>query len=240
MSWTNPFKGEPRKAQAELISAGDVVLDPLLGRAEKLGRLGQLCAIEIVEALRATAAIPVLRNLLASEHDTVREWGARTLGGLGAQEAVPQLTTLLTESRGRGTPPDSTEPVAIRHALTELGARNMIIPKGLAASIIKDERLTRPVPDTSLMEALSALRDAEQVVLHYQRWRPWRDSWTRIDGESWELDWSSPWPTLVMESNQLAIDAARSRASDDSAVVTIEWMSAEEWPSPDGRSVNKD
>lgn len=225
-----PPKGRADEATAELIASGELVLERLLIRVETLGRLGQLCAIEIIEALSATLAIPALRNLLASEHDTVREWAARALGELGAQEAVPELAMLMTESRRRGTPPGWTEPVAIRHALTKLGARDAVIPSGLAASIIKDKRLTQPLPDSYLEEALSALGDAEQVVLYYQRWRPSRDTWIWTDGQSWELDWSSHWPALVAESRQLATEAARSRTPDDSAVVTIEWMSKADWP----------
>lgn len=225
-----PSEGRADEATAELIAAGDRALEPLLGRVETLGRLGQLCAIEIFEALSAVQAIPALTGMLTSEDATVREWAARALGGLGAQDAVPRLRELLLKSRTRGTPPDWTEPVAIRHALTKLGARNLVIPKELGPRIVEDEQLSLAVPDDSLEDALLALKDAGLVVLYFQRWRPWKDTWTRIDGETWELDWSSPWTTLLAESNQLATQAAQARTTDDSAIVTIEWMTAEDWP----------
>lgn len=109
-----PADGRAEEAQAELTSLGEVVVDPLIRHLEELSALGQLCAIEIFQALDARKAGPSLRSLLHSENETVREWAADALGEFGAVDAVPQLEQLLSASRQRGTPPDWTEPVAIR------------------------------------------------------------------------------------------------------------------------------
>ncbi len=224
-----PTEGRAEEAQAELTSLGEVVVGPLIGHLEDLSPLGQLCAIEVFEALDAREAAPSLRKLLDSENETVREWAARALGDFGAIDAVPQLTELLSASRRRGTPPDWTEPVAFRHALAKLGARQVVIPPQLATRIVETSSLNLAVPDEWLEDALECLKKANQVVLYLQRWRPWKDTWTRIDGSTWDLDWKSSWKTLVRESHRHASDAARSRAREEAAIVTIEWMAESDW-----------
>ncbi len=225
-----PAEGRAEEAQAELTSLGEVVVDPLIRHLEELSALGQLCAIEIFEAINAREAGPSLRSLLHSENETVREWAAYALGEFGAVDAVPQLEQLLSASRQRGTPPDWTEPVAIRRALTKLGARRKVIPLRLADQVVEVTDLEHAVPGEKLELALAALREADQVVLYFQRWRPWRDTSSWIGGSGWELDWTSPWKTLVSDSHREASEAARTQAREEAAIVTIEWMAESDWP----------
>ncbi len=225
-----PTEGQAEEAQAELTSLGEVVVDPLIRHLEELSALGQLCAIEIFEALEAREAGPSLRKLLDSENETVREWAAHALGRFGTVDAVPQLEQLLSASRQRGTPPDWTEPVAIRRALTKLGARRKVIPLRLADRIVETTDLEHAVPGEWLEHALTALKEAEQVVLYFQRWGPWQDTWSWIDGSGWELDWTSSWKTLVSDSHRQASEAARTQARQETAIVTIEWMAEADWP----------
>ncbi len=91
--------------------------------------------------------------------------------------------------------------------------------------------LNLAVPDEWLEHALECLKEADQAVLYFQRRRPWQDTWTRIDGSSWDLDWTSSWDALVSESHRHASAAARGRGIEDAAVVTIEWVAEADWPS---------
>lgn len=225
-----PAEGRAEEAQAELTSLGEVVVSPLISHLEGMSALGQLCAIEVFEALGAREAGPSLQKLLNSDNETVRTWATQALGAFGTIGAVPRLTELATASRLRGTPPDWTEPVALRHALAKLGARQIVIPPQLASYIVEASDLSLAVPDDRLEHALECLREVDQVVLYFQRWRPWQDTWTRIDGSSWDLDWTSSWDALVSESHRHASAAARGRAIEEAAVATIEWMAEADWP----------
>lgn len=120
--------------------------------------------------------------------------------------------------------------MAIRRALTKLGVRRKVIPQRLADQVVELTGLEHPVPGEQLEHALAALREADQVVLYFQRWRPWQDTWSWIDGSGWELDWTSPWKTLVSHSHRQASEAARTQAPEEAAVVTIEWMAETDWP----------
>lgn len=86
------------------------------------------------------------------------------------------------------------------------------------------------MPGERLELALAALREADQVVLYFQRWQPWRDTWSWIGGSGWELDWTSPWKTLVSDSHCEGSEAARTQAREEAAIVTIEWMAESDWP----------
>jgi hypothetical protein len=104
-----------------------------------------------------------------SEDDTEREWSARALGDLGVSEAVPHLLRALAAADRRGTPPDWSEPVSIRHALAVLGARRVVIPQEIARLQIDDE-LGPAWPVDVLGDVLRRLADARQVVLYFQYW----------------------------------------------------------------------
>src|SRR5882672_1087056 len=116
------------EAQAALERYGSAVLAPLMESAPGFDRFGQLCAIELFQRIGDRRAASVLIPMLRSDHDTVREWAGGALGDLDVREAVPELHAAYGRTKDRGTPPDWTEPQAIRDALTKLGAREDVVP----------------------------------------------------------------------------------------------------------------
>lgn len=109
-------------AQHALIAMGPEVLDELIAAAPYLGAFGQLCAIEVFAALKDPRPGDVLMGLLGSENATVRQWAAEALADLEIQRAVPALQRAYEAFRQRGEAPDDSEGVALRWALTDLGA----------------------------------------------------------------------------------------------------------------------
>lgn len=120
-------------AQHALIAMGSAVLEELIAAVPGLGPFGQLCAIEVVSALRDPQPGDVLVDLLDSENSTVRQWAAEALADLGNQRAVPGLQRTNEAFRRRGEAPDDSEGVALRWALSELGARDVVLPPRAAA-----------------------------------------------------------------------------------------------------------
>jgi HEAT repeat protein len=94
------------EAKAGLISLGIEVVQPLAAAVGSLGRYGQLSAIEVFEHFAVAAAGPVLIDLLGSEHETVREWSAWAIAGLGVREAVPAMRAAYRRQRASGDGPD--------------------------------------------------------------------------------------------------------------------------------------
>ncbi|MFE1030005.1 hypothetical protein ACFW5I_36705 [Streptomyces sp. NPDC058818] len=68
-----------------------------------------------------------LIGLLDSDNPTVREWAAMALAILDIDDAVEPLRRAYRACLARATPPDWTESVGIRWALTELGARTPVV-----------------------------------------------------------------------------------------------------------------
>jgi len=223
-------EGRDENAQAELLRIGPSVIPALIDRAASLSSGGQLCAIEVFRSLNAPESEPMLILLLSSENATVRIWAAEALGHLGMTHAAPELRALLARSRKAGTAPDDREPVSARHALTSLGARTQIVPAGLHKIMARDSSLGLVTEDRHLTVALECLSAGDQVVAYFQRWTPWQETWTWVDGASFELDWAAPWPKLVEQSRNEARAAVASRTPNASAVVTIEWLGIEDWP----------
>lgn len=220
--------GDAEEAQASLSHlARDVdVVAPLLAALPGLGRYGQLCAIEVLDDLGDTRAVEPLTSLLATEDVTVREWAAGALGGLGQVEAVPALNRAYRASRARQDPPEWTEPVALRRALTELGARHPVVPP-LTAS------LRRPVPPLTwvwpaarLGDVLDELAAHGQAILYFQLGRADDDQWYWIEHRTseTEIDYTQPWPALVEQAHQRAVNEARDAQMGERINATIEWI----------------
>lgn len=221
------------EAQFELTEDfGAEALEPLLEAAPAFGDFGRLCAIEVFEAIGDRRAGPVLVPWLKSDNDTVRDWSAGALGRLGVDEAVPALREAWEASKERATPPDWTEPVSIRHALTALGAREVVVPAVVARLSIEDDRLGLAWPAQALADVLNALADARQVVPYFMYWtrRPEHDpkSWYGITEAraTVELDWSGPWDALVEEARRQAVGHAEAQAAGlpPATVATVEWL----------------
>ncbi|MEU1696167.1 HEAT repeat domain-containing protein [Streptomyces hirsutus] len=75
----------------------------------------------------------MLIDLLNSENSTVRQWAAEALADLEIQRAVPGLQRAYEAFRQRGEAPDDSEGVAFRGALSDLDARDDVVPPRAAA-----------------------------------------------------------------------------------------------------------
>lgn len=223
----SPQAGVAEDAQAELTALGLNAAPQLVEALATLTPFGKLCAIEILEAWSYAAAAPALTELLADESSTVRQWAAAALGQLGCIEAVPELQRLHSRLRAEDVPPDWIEPVAVRRALRDLGARQQVVPPALARSV--EHREHGDVwPAAIIGQLLDQLAEHGQVILGFQLWR--QDDGTRLFWQDhaslgWQLDRSTDWKTNV----EGAVDAARTEAAclpDDRAglFVTMEWI----------------
>lgn len=215
------------EAEASLRDIGPAIVDPLLAAAPSFDRFGQLCAIELLNDLGDPSAGSFLISMLTSHHDTVRDWAAGALGRLGVVEAVAPLRDAYDATKRRGTPLDWTEPSNIRRALTELGGRDEVVPTNVGALAVDDRSMGRAWLPADLIEVLDALSGADQLVLSFMGWAPWRDSRTALLDEGWSLgdiDWAGSWSTLVDDAHMHAVAAPQQAAIPPDAVVTISWM----------------
>ncbi|MEU9773819.1 HEAT repeat domain-containing protein [Streptomyces sp. NPDC047968] len=119
---------ESYDARAELIWIGADAIPAVIGGLPSLGGFGQLTAIEVFEEVGDPRCGPALIGLLDSDNPTVREWAAMALASLEIDGAVEPLRRAYRACLERATPPDWTESVGIRWALTELGARIPVVP----------------------------------------------------------------------------------------------------------------
>lgn len=183
---------DAEEAQAELIARGTSVVPELLEAVSTLPPFGQLCAIDVLRELRAREARPALCALLASEHRTVRQWAAEALAEVGEPEDAAALLVAWESARAE-EPPGWTLSVALRAALTHVGARQPwacpIPPTGPAGAWTAEE----------IREVVARAEAAGQLVLTVMSWKPWRDTRTFAAGWSWEGS-TSPWPAAVAEA----------------------------------------
>jgi len=133
-------------AKAELMSIGQDVVGPLAAAVFSLQRYGQLSAVEVFEHMGGAVAGQILTELLGSDHETVREWSAYALATLEMRDAVPALQAAYRRQRAGGDPPDSSEAVGLRYALTALGARSPVIPPLTATWVVRAAGLEQAWP----------------------------------------------------------------------------------------------
>ena len=223
--------GEAEEAQASLIALGPAAGPALVVALPTLSRLGKLCAIEVVQAWGYRAGAPALVPLLRDESDTVRQWAAQALGELGHVAAVPELLALANRLEAEQVSPNWTEPVAVRAALTALGARRPVLPALLLDTV--ERRETGDVwPARHLEDLLLALAQAEQVILGFQVWRRdarWGLLWQDNVSLGWTVDRRASWSANVVEG----LAAARMEADElprerEELVVTLEWIDSQD------------
>jgi len=215
---------EAEEAQAVLQPYGAAIVLPLLEAVPRFGRFGQLCAIELLRDAGDPRAAAVLIPMLRSEHDTVREWAASAIGAIHIENAVPELRRAYEDVKRRRTPLDWTEPEALRCSLTQLGARDEVIPARVDALSRRERNFGRCWAAEDLVAVINALADANQLVLWFQFWERWRDTHTWRETPSWELDWSLAWSELVEAARRDALEGARQAGTPDNTVATISWM----------------
>lgn len=220
---------ESKNAQAALLSQGRDVVPALARGLPSLSRFGQLAVIEVFEELGDPRCCPALIELLAGEHDAVREWAALTLMDFEYVDAVEPLRRAYDACRDRGTPPEDSEADAIRCALTRLGARTPVEPP-LTVSLVSTgtagDELGASWPCDRLAEVVGDLADHGQVVLRLQFWhlREGGVSWVREVGQYRELDWTKPWDDLVEDARTWAMSESAETAAREDMVATIWWI----------------
>ncbi|MFI1969154.1 HEAT repeat domain-containing protein [Streptomyces cinnamoneus] len=162
---------ESYDARAELIWIGAHAIPAVINGLPSLGGFGQLTAIEVFEEVGDPRCGPALIGLLDSENPTVREWAAMALASLEIDGAVEPLRRAYRSCLERATPPNWTESVGIRYALTELGARTPVVPPLTARLRATAEDDAPGWPSTHFTEIINDLADHAQVILYSQFWR---------------------------------------------------------------------
>lgn len=214
-------------ARAELIHIGRPAVPVIVDGLMSLGRFGRLTAIEVFEAVGDVRCGPALTGLLVSEDSTEREWAATALADLGIRDAVGPLRDAYRACVRRATPPDLSEPVALRAALTGLGARQPVLPASMEGLRATTPPAIGPAWPAVHCDALvNALAGLEQVVLHTAFWTADGDAVHLVHGPrlDWDLDWTSPWPELVESAREWALLEASDTPAGENIVVTAEWI----------------
>lgn len=208
-------------ARAELIDIGSDTIPAIIDGLPSLGSFGQLTAIEVFEGVADPRCSPALIALLGNDDSTVREWAAMALAGLKIDGAAEPVRRAYRACLERATPPDWSEPVGVRWALTELGARIPVVPPltvRLRATVADN---AQGWPSTHFPEIINDLADHAQVILYSQVWqvdagRTYGASGTGLD---WELDWTAPWEHLVEESRTWSLLEASEAPTGDNILV---------------------
>ncbi|MFC8828467.1 hypothetical protein ACFT9I_24325 [Streptomyces sp. NPDC057137] len=216
-------------AQHALIAMGPQVLDQLILAAPGFGSFGQLCAIEIFRALGDPRPGDVLIGMLGSDNTVVRQWAADALAELEIRRAVPCLRQTYEAFRRSGEAPDHSEGVALRSALNDLGARDVVLPPRTAALRRPVEGLGLVWPTIHLGEAVQDLADHGQAVLHFSLWRVDADGSAHgwLDqGIDWAVDRRDPWPRIVADCRDWALLAAEATDQAPDRVAVICWIDA--------------
>ncbi|WP_344461835.1 hypothetical protein [Kitasatospora kazusensis] len=216
-------------AQYSLIAMGPAVLDEVIAATPHLGVFGQLCAIDVFTALKDPRPGDVLIDLLDSENATVRQWAAGALADLEIRRAVPALQRTYEAFRRRGEAPDDSEGVALRWALTDLGAREPVIPPRAAALRTSLGNLDPAWPTAHLAEVIEDLAAHDQAVLYFQVWRIRPDNGASGGpgpGIDWDLDRQSSWARIVAHCRDWALLAAEATDKAPDLVATICWIDA--------------
>ncbi|MFD5637561.1 HEAT repeat domain-containing protein [Streptomyces sp. NPDC127077] len=205
-------------ARAELIGIGSDAIPAIIEGFPSLDGFGQLTAIEVFEEVGDPLCGPALIGLLNSDNTTVREWAASALATLRIDGATVPLRRAHRACLQAATPPDWSEPVRIRWALAELGARTPVVPP-LTARLRATVSADAPGwPSAHFAEVIDDLANHAQVILYSMFWRveaggTYYVSHTTPD---WGLDWAMDWPRLVEEARTCTLlEAAEAPVGDD-------------------------
>jgi hypothetical protein len=218
--------GPSYDARAELIDIGSDAIPAIINSLPSLGGFGQLTAIEVFEEVADPRCGPALIALLGGDDSTVREWAAMALAGLKIDGAVEPVRRAYRACLERATPPDWSEPVGIRWALTELGARTPVIPPLTARLRATAEDDAPGWPSAHFTEIINDLADHTQVILYSQFWRVDAGRTYGISGPSldWELDWTAPWEHLVEESRTWSLLEISEAPAGSNIFIALTWI----------------
>ncbi|MEU6757171.1 HEAT repeat domain-containing protein [Streptomyces sp. NPDC046685] len=213
-------------ARAELIWIGADAIPAVIDGLPALGGFGQLTAIEVFEEVGDPRCGPALIGLLDSDNPTVREWAAMALASLEIDSAIEPLRRAYRACLERATPPDWTEPVRIRWALTELAARSPVVPS-LTARLRAETGDSSPGwPSTHFTAVINDLADHAQLILYSQLWRvdAGRTYGVSGPGLDWQFDWRAPWEHLVEEARAWSLPEAIEAPAGDDIFVAPAWI----------------
>lgn len=219
--------GAGEDAKSDLISRGVEIVDELGARIGTLGSYGKLLAIEALQALGDARACTALIGLLTpDEDDTVVAWSAEALASLGCRDAVGPLQHALSRFVAAHTPPDWTGPLFLRDALTDLGAREPVLPSitSRLQQRHKDSEM-RIFASRDLPTVIDDLAAHGQVVLGFTLWRIGADGhlyWAPATHAEWEFSWFIPWAENVIAARQAAL--AASAAADATLLAHLDWI----------------
>lgn len=219
--------GESYDARAELIWIGSDAIPAVIDGLPSLGGFGQLTAIEVFEEVADPRCGPALIALLDSDNPTVRQWAATALAGLETEGAVEPLRRAYRACLERRTLPGDSEPVALRWALTDLGARTPVVPPSLTARLRAGTGPDSPGwPSTHFTAIVNDLADHAQLILYSQFWRVDAGQTYGVCGIGldWQLDWTAPWDHLVEEARTWSLLEAMDAPVRDNLFVSPTWI----------------
>ena len=227
------------EAQVALIGtskSGVAVLPKLLDSAQQFRRFGLLCTIDVIEGIAefgktgelnhpaATGVGAFLSLMLTNEDSTVREWAAISAGGLRLQETVEAIRDAWQQSKQRNDPPGWSEPTAYRNALSELGAREIVLPVLAFETRLQMSPFGYCWKSEDLLPVLSAFNEADQIITGVQYYR-------RSDNSGYRLDNRKDWPTgsnAIDDWNKIvraqAEEIAKTPVPPIDVYTTIEWI----------------
>ncbi|MGW6983613.1 HEAT repeat domain-containing protein [Streptomyces sp. NPDC054932] len=210
-------------ARVRLVGIGREATLAIADGLPTLGTFGRLTAIEVFEQVADPRCGPALIALLDDGDPVVREWAATALADLGIDGAVEPLRRAYRACLERATPPDRSESVGIRRALTELGARTPVTPP-LTARL--HDTTADGWPSAHLEAVVNDLADHGQVILYsqfrqVQGERTYHASYTAPD---WHRDWTAPWEELVEETRTQALLEATETPVGGDVFADITWI----------------
>jgi hypothetical protein len=139
------------------------------------------------------------------------------------------LRAAYRRQRASGGGPDWTEAVAIRHALSVLGARQEVLPPLTASSATTAGSIQRAWPAAQLVDVINDLADHNQAVLYFMLW-------TVIDGGTfWSghesldqpLGLDKPWRQVVEDARETMLIEAAFVVPRPNLFATVEWIDHE-------------
>ena len=219
--------GDGDEAAESLVKLGPEALSALTGALAGLSTFGKLGAIDVMVRWEDRAACEALTDLLDDDNETVREWAAGAVGAIGCIGAVPALEGLRQRQLRDGVPPRFTGPVAVRHALTQLGARDPVLPAEVQELSVQARNLGTVWPLNVVATAIEVLARHDQAVLYVMFWRQEPSGelyWQDHERSGWSLDSDRPWEENVTAGREAALLEIECAPDTDELLASLEWI----------------
>lgn len=231
----SPHVNTASDAQYELEkSYGANALPQVLNILGTLNVFSRRCAIEYIQRCDvnevkklADKVLEVLLPMVHNDDEVTRSWSAQTLGWLGLQEAIPAIQKAQMNAKAAGVPLDFSEQEEYRWALSQLGARRVVLPERARQLINPNDTWKYSWEIRDCDQVIREIAGANQVILYLQFWKcslegnKRRYYWS--GGSGCELDWTKSWSDLVVDSQANALASIKS-ILQEALVVTISWI----------------